>query len=70
MKSTEVLLEEVFALTYCMKGMTYGDVERMLSSDRIWYLNRLHEQLKSEADEVKKTTKKPARSKRPRRRRR
>ena len=57
MKNTEVLREEVFALTYCMKGMTYSDIERMLSADRMWYLERLYKQLKSEADEVKKTSK-------------
>lgn len=48
--------EEVFALTYCMKGMTYGDVEGMLAQDRVWYLKRLNEQLKAESDEVKKAT--------------
>ena len=49
-----MLRQEVFALTYCMKGMTYGDVEGMLSVDRVWYLNRLNEQLKQEADGIKK----------------
>jgi len=51
------LRQEVFALTYCMKGMTYGDVEGMLSVDRVWYLERLNEQLKAEADEIKRPVK-------------
>ena len=49
--------EEVFALTYCMEGMTYGDVMAMPSRERIWYLRRLHRQLKKEADEMKKAAK-------------
>jgi len=57
------LREEVFALTYCMEGMTYGDVERMLSVDREWYLRRLHKQLKKEAEQMKRGSrvKKPRR---------
>jgi hypothetical protein len=57
------LREEVFALTYCMEGMTYGDVERMMTVDREWYLKRLHKQLKKEADAMKRggSIKKPRR---------
>jgi len=52
-----------------MKGMTYGDVEGMTSQDRVWYLNRLNEQLKAEADEIKKSSPKSGkgRVRRPRR---
>lgn len=49
--------EEVFALTYCMEGMTYGDVERMLSVDREWYIKRLHQQLKKESEQMKRSMK-------------
>jgi len=49
------LREQVFALTYCMEGMTYGDVMDMPSVDREWYLNRLHTQMKREADAMKRT---------------
>jgi hypothetical protein len=36
-----------------MKGMTYGDVESMLSVDREWYLARLYRQLKKEEADMK-----------------
>jgi len=39
-----------------MKGMTYGDLENMSASDRMWYLQKLYDQLKAEADEVKKAS--------------
>lgn len=55
MKDLDELREEVFALTYCMKGMAYGAVEEMLSVDRVWYLKRLYDQLKQEADDVKRS---------------
>jgi len=44
--STEDSLEEAFALTYNMKGMTYSDVERMSTVDRRWFLKRLLKQMK------------------------
>jgi hypothetical protein len=47
----------MFILTYCMKGMTCGDVENMLSVDRKWYLERLYKQLKKESEEIKRTSK-------------
>ena len=50
----ETLREEIFALTYCMKGITYDNIESMSSIDRNWYLNRLYKQLKKEADEMEK----------------
>lgn len=49
--------EEIFALTYCMEGMTYGDILGMPTVERVWYLNRLHKQLKKEHDEMKKAGK-------------
>jgi len=36
-----------------MKGMTYSDVEQMLTIDRKWYLKRLYKQLKKESEEAK-----------------
>lgn len=68
MISLKDLREEAFALMYCMKGMTYGDIERMPSVDREWYLARLYRQLKKEADDVKtKSVKRPRRARRRRR---
>jgi hypothetical protein len=49
----------MFVLTYAMNGMTYGDVEDMLSTDRVWYVKRLEEQIKKESEEVKKAQKSP-----------
>ncbi len=40
-----------------MQGMTYKDIENMLSIDREWYLNRLYKQLKKESDEINKKPK-------------
>jgi hypothetical protein len=52
----------MFVLTYAMNGMTYGDVEDMLSTDRVWYVKRLEEQIKKESEEVKKAPKKAPRT--------
>jgi hypothetical protein len=52
------LREEAFSLMYCVKGMTYGDIENMLTIDREWYIRRLHKQLKHEDDAMKKATRK------------
>lgn len=54
----EDLLEELFALVYCVKGMTGEYIESMSTHDRIWHLERLEKQLKAEAAELKKATKK------------
>lgn len=51
------LREQVFALTYCMPGMTFGDIHGMNSSDREWYIERLHKQKKDEAEEIKRASK-------------
>jgi len=56
--SLDSLREEIFALTYVMKGMTYGDLLEMDSSERWWYLKRLHKQLKKETQEMKQAGKK------------
>jgi hypothetical protein len=53
------LREEAFALTYCMKSMTYGDIVSMSSTDREWYLARLYRQLKKEAADLKSRRVKP-----------
>jgi hypothetical protein len=37
-----------------MESMPYRDVFEMLSEDRVWYLRRLHKQLKREAELAKK----------------
>lgn len=58
LKTTDDLREEMFALTYCMEGMVYGHVEKMLTKDRVWYLRRLYRQLKRENDEMKRAGKK------------
>jgi hypothetical protein len=47
------LLEEVFALTYCVPGMTVADIEKMTVRDREWYYKRLQDQKKSELDALK-----------------
>jgi hypothetical protein len=62
------LNEEVFALTYCMSGMTYTCVsEKMDSTERVWHLRRLREQIRMESEEVKKGAKSPKAPKRSRR---
>jgi len=50
------LLEEVFALLYCIKGMTWDACENMRTRDRIWILRRLEKQLKREADDAKRAS--------------
>jgi hypothetical protein len=52
-KPIETLREEAFALTYCMNGITYADVENMASSERVWFLRRLRDQLRDEAKKSK-----------------
>jgi hypothetical protein len=53
---TEDLLEEVFALLYCIKGMTWEACENMRTKDRIWMLRRLEKQLKREAEDAKRAS--------------
>lgn len=45
-------------LTYCMEAMTFGDIQGMRSEDRVWYLRRLNKQLKREAEQSKKASRK------------
>jgi hypothetical protein len=61
----EELLEDCFALNYCMKGVTYTCVsEHMDGRTRNYYLKRLNKQLKMEHDEAEAI--KGGKSKRPR----
>ena len=54
MKPWSDVLDEVFMLTYCMKGITYGDLELHISStDREELLNKLEKQLQREVDAIK-----------------
>ena len=46
-------MEEVFALTYCVPGMTVADIERMPTRDRQWHYKRLQEQKKEELNALK-----------------
>lgn len=48
------LLEQVFTLTYCMKGMDYSSIMEMEFVEREWYLKRLSKQLKDEEKMLKK----------------
>jgi hypothetical protein len=45
-------------MTYCIKGMTYDAILDMDREDRVWYLRRLHKQLKDEQEAMKKSGKK------------
>lgn len=45
--------EEVFALSYTVKGFVYP-VKDMNPSDREWFLKRVDKQLKEEAKAIKK----------------
>jgi len=47
-------LEEEFALTYCMEGMTWTCIQSMLSKQRIWHIKRLKTQLERENKKTKK----------------
>lgn len=47
-------MQEEFALTYCMKGMTWSDVQNMLTRERVWHLKRLRDQLKKENEALPK----------------
>lgn len=40
-----------------MKGITFGDIQDMDTTDRTWILKRLHEQLKHEAQEMERASK-------------
>lgn len=50
----EHLREEIFALTYCMKGVTWSCIEKMPSEERVWLLKRLHAQVQKESDDMEK----------------
>jgi hypothetical protein len=54
-KPWSTVLDEVFMLTYCMKGITYGDLDQHISSvDREELLDRLETQLKREVEAIKR----------------
>lgn len=44
----------MFSLTYCMNGITYGDIMEMVPEERDWYIRRLDKQIKRENEEIKK----------------
>jgi hypothetical protein len=57
------LREEEFALTYCMKGMTWTCLQNMLGVEREWHLARLYKQLKKEQEESKQAARRAKRGK-------
>jgi hypothetical protein len=48
------LLEQVFALTYCVPGITWDACMEMHTDERQWLLKRLHKQQKAEAEAIGK----------------
>jgi hypothetical protein len=49
------LNEQIFALTYLMKGgVSYESVLNMTRRERIWFLKRITEQKKSEAQQIQR----------------
>jgi hypothetical protein len=54
---TEELYEEMFALTYNMKGITWSDLQEMPSREREFLVERLHRQLKAEVEAMKRAGK-------------
>lgn len=42
-----------------MEGMTWTCIQHMLSTERIWHLRRLRDQLKRENEKIKRKPKKP-----------
>jgi hypothetical protein len=55
--SGEEFLDEVFALLYCIKGMTWEACLELESRERLYLLRKLSEQLKKEAASIKKASK-------------
>lgn len=53
----EEFLEEVFALLYCIKGMTWEACLSLEGWERLYLLRRLEKQLRQETAEIKKATK-------------
>lgn len=53
----EDFLEEVFALLYCIKGMTWEACLDLEGWERLYLLRRLEKQLRQEATEIKKASK-------------
>lgn len=51
--SEEDLWEEMFLLTYKMKGLNYQALEGMERRERVWYIKRLAEQLEAESKAIK-----------------
>jgi len=48
----------VFYLTYCMKGIGYGDLLEMAPVERKWLVDRLYKQQLAERAEIDKARKK------------
>jgi hypothetical protein len=51
-------MEQAFALTYSMKGITWTDLKTMTRKQRIWMLRRLKKQKDEELAELEKKKKK------------
>jgi len=43
----------MFLLTYYMKGWSYDEIMEMPTEERKWYMKRLYQQLKMEANALK-----------------
>ncbi len=56
--SEDEFLEEVFALTYSIKGITWEACLDMRVPERQWMLRRLHKQQKAENAAVRKAGRK------------
>lgn len=51
----EELNEQIFALTYLMKGgVSYESALNMTRRERIWFLKRIAEQKKTEAQQIQR----------------
>jgi hypothetical protein len=50
----ENLREQIFVLTYAMRGVNYDNALEMEPDERVWFLNRLHSQKRRENEEIEK----------------
>jgi hypothetical protein len=51
-------MEQAFALTYSMKGITWSDLKVMTRRQRMWLIRRLKKQKDDELAELKKSKRK------------
>lgn len=54
---TEEILEDLFALTYHIPGMTPEYVENMTGSERLWWLQKMAQQKRDEVKALAEGTK-------------